>query len=107
MMPHAQARPALASKVRFQTDRITGKPILLFPEGALVLNPTGEAIVKLCDGKRTVNDIVNELCAQYAASPDKLFDEVTRYLSRLSERNLMRWDPANPEQEGRVHDQPA
>ena len=34
-------RPRLSSRARVQMDKITGKPVMLYPEGALILNPTG------------------------------------------------------------------
>jgi len=39
------ARPRLAPGVRLQTDRVSGSPVLLYPEGMLQMNPTGAAIV--------------------------------------------------------------
>lgn len=96
---HPGARPGLAKKVRFQTDRVTGKPILLFPEGALVLNPTGAAIVRLCDGQKTVTEIVAELGLLYQTPPEALADDTATYLLRLHERNLVSWDDPLPEPE--------
>ena len=52
------ARPKISGRARLQTDRISGKPVLLYPEGALVLNPTAHAIVSLCTGKETLGTIV-------------------------------------------------
>jgi pyrroloquinoline quinone biosynthesis protein D len=54
--------------------------VLLGPEEVVVLNGTGAAILGLCDGRRTVADIVAELHGQY----DRVADgEVQRFLSRL------------------------
>jgi pyrroloquinoline quinone biosynthesis protein D len=55
------ARPRLATKVRLKWDEVRQKPLLLFPEGLLVLNPTAHEIVGLCDGQRTVAEIVKTL----------------------------------------------
>ena len=55
------ARPRLATKVRLKWDEVRQKPLLLFPEGLLVLNPTAHEIVGLCDGERTVAEIVKML----------------------------------------------
>ena len=32
-------------RARVQTDPVSGKPVLLYPEGVLMLTPTGHAIV--------------------------------------------------------------
>ena len=37
-LPPADIRPKLSSRARLQTDKVTGKPVLLYPEGVLMLN---------------------------------------------------------------------
>jgi len=85
----ANARPKISSRARVQTDKVTGKPVLLYPEGALMLNPTGHAIVLLCTGETTIQEIVANLAARYKMSAEEISPEVTEYLSRLRERNLL------------------
>lgn len=82
-------RPRLAAKTRVQTDKISGKVALLYPEGVLLLNPTGAAIVELCDGQHTFQEMVTTLAARFASSPDSLSDDVGEYLMRLRERGLL------------------
>jgi pyrroloquinoline quinone biosynthesis protein D len=82
-------RPKLARRARLQRDRVTGKPVLLYPEGVLVLNPTGFAIVTLCTGQSTLEEIVITLAGQYKTSPAQLRVEVVEYLDRLRSRNLL------------------
>lgn len=79
-------RPRLARHVRLAVDRRRGKPVLLLPETVIVLNGTGAAILELCDGRRSVAEIVAELGARYAAVPA---DDVRRYLSRLADRRCV------------------
>ena len=86
MLQHnLNASPTLSPRVRLRTDRVTGKPILLFPEGVLALNPTGAAIVELCDG-RTVDEIVSTLTTRFSA---KVGADVVRFLDRLLDRGLI------------------
>ena len=82
-------RPQLAARARLQTDKVTGKPILLYPEGVLVLNPTGRAIVELCAGQMSLQEIVQQLARRYAVAPEQIEPEVRKYLDRLRERNLL------------------
>jgi pyrroloquinoline quinone biosynthesis protein D len=82
-------RVRLTSKARVQTDKITGKPALLYPEGVLLLNPTGAAIVELCDGRHTVGEMMRQLAVRYGSTPDGLSQDVTAYLGRLHERGLL------------------
>lgn len=83
------AYPALASKARVQIDRVTGDPVLLYPEGVLMLNPTGSAIVALCDGKQTVQGVIASLATRYGAPPDAIAPDVLEYLERLQTRCLI------------------
>lgn len=78
-------RPHLARRTRLQWDPVRERHVLLAPEGVLVLNQTGATIVGLCDGERTVVEIVEELRGQYERVAD---DEVRDFLSRLAAK---RW----------------
>jgi pyrroloquinoline quinone biosynthesis protein D len=84
-----RCRPRLAPGVRRQTDRVSGRPTLLYPEGVLLLNPTGAAVVELCDGRRTLEDIIAILAARFAAPPERVGPDVTEYLLRLYQKRLM------------------
>src|SRR2546425_139729 len=85
----ARARPQLSPRARVQMDKITGKPMLLYPEGVLIMNPTGHAIVSLCTGQSTVAEIVGSLAARYGASEKRIGAEVLEYLERLRAHNLL------------------
>jgi len=83
------ARPKISGRARLQTDRISGKPVLLYPEGALVLNPTAHAIVSLCTGKETLGAIVAGLAARYHSPAQEISSQVTGFLDRLRAKNLL------------------
>jgi pyrroloquinoline quinone biosynthesis protein D len=83
-------RPRLASRVRLKFDPIEKKEMLLFPEAALALNETGAAIVQLCDGARSVDEIVDQLSKKYGNNDrDALLREVTDFLSTIRARGLL------------------
>src|SRR5580693_9189532 len=82
-------RPKLSSRARLQTDKVTGNPILLYPEGVLVLNPTGRAIVGLCTGEETLQEIIAKLAAQYQVPAADVSADVIGYLNRLRSLNLL------------------
>lgn len=88
-LPSSDMRPKLSSRARLQTDKVTGKPIILYPEGVLMLNPTGHAIVSLCNGEATFQEIVTNLAARYKISAAEISPQVAEYLDRLRERNLL------------------
>jgi pyrroloquinoline quinone biosynthesis protein D len=80
------SRPRLWRLARLDFDRVRGRPVLLYPEGAMFLNDTGQAILELCDGARTVAEIAAILGQRY--STDVLAD-VTEYLEGLANRELV------------------
>lgn len=87
--PTQHIRPKLAAKTRLQIDALTGKPMLLYPEGVVMLNETGAAIMRLCDGTRTLADIVATLAQRYAVSTEVLQQEVHEYLLSLHKRSII------------------
>jgi pyrroloquinoline quinone biosynthesis protein D len=87
--PDLRLRPALARRVRLQQDPITAEPVLLFPEGLLVLNPTAHEIVSRCDGVATVEAIIAALAEEYDAPAEELAADVVACVNDLRERNLI------------------
>lgn len=80
-------RPRFARGVRLQWDDIRKQHVLLFPEGALVLNHTAAAALELCNGKLTVGAIVMELEERYQGA--NVSNDVRHLLSRIAERGLL------------------
>ena len=79
-------RPHLARQVRMEWDPARKQQVLLAPEGVLILNQTGATILSLCDGKRTVVEIVEELRGKYNRVDG---DEVRNFLARLVAKRLV------------------
>ena len=80
-------RPRLAPHVRLTFDPARERHVLLAPEAVSVLNRTGAAILDLCDGRRTVAEIVAELRRRYGGVDGT---EVRRFLANLvAKRNLV------------------
>ena len=73
-------RPHLVRQARLHWDPVREQQVLLAPEGVLVLNQTGATILGLCDGERTVVEIVEELRGQYNRVAE---NEVRDFLARL------------------------
>ena len=73
-------RPRLAPHVRLTFDQARRRYALLTPETVTLLNDTGAAILELCDGERTMAEILTELHARYDLLAD---DEVRPFLVGL------------------------
>ena len=83
-------QPRLAARARLKFDPIAEQELILFPEAALVLNETGAAIVRLCDGARSINEIVDLLSKNYGnAERDALMREVMDFLDTIRARGLL------------------
>ena len=82
-------RPHVARLIRLQWDPVREQHVLLAPEGVLTLNRTGATILSLCDGERTVDEIVEELRARYSRVAG---DEVRNFLSRLAAKRWVELD---------------
>jgi pyrroloquinoline quinone biosynthesis protein D len=81
-----EAVPRIWRLARLDYDPARQRPVLLYPEGAVLLNDTGQAILELVDGERTVAQIAAELSARYHTD---VTADVTEYLSHLAERELI------------------
>jgi pyrroloquinoline quinone biosynthesis protein D len=83
-------RPQLAARARLKFDPIAQQEMLLFPEAALALNETGAAIVRLCDGAHSIDEIVDQLSNQFrGADRDALKREVTDFVDTIRARGLL------------------
>jgi pyrroloquinoline quinone biosynthesis protein D len=76
----SSSHPRQATHVRLTFDRVREQHMLMGPESVLVLNSTAAAIFGLCDGRRTVAEIVQELRGRYDSVAD---EEVRQFLARL------------------------
>ena len=86
----ASSQPRLAAKARLRWDNVEKRHLLVFPEAALLLNETAVAILKLCDGERTTEQIVDSLAQQFAGTDRSLIaNEVVELLTRLQTRGLL------------------
>jgi pyrroloquinoline quinone biosynthesis protein D len=79
--------PKLWRMARLQFDAVRQRPVLLYPEGAVLLNDTGAAILELCDGSNTMSQIVTILSERYQAD---VTTDVTEYLTLMADRELIR-----------------
>ncbi|MBB1160290.1 MULTISPECIES: pyrroloquinoline quinone biosynthesis peptide chaperone PqqD [Amycolatopsis] len=72
------AVPKLATKAMLKHDNVRDVELLLLPERVVLLNKSGAAILGLCDGSRTVRQVVDQLERDFQAAD--LANDVMKFL---------------------------
>jgi pyrroloquinoline quinone biosynthesis protein D len=80
-------RPRLATGARLRYDEVREEHLLLIPEGAVKLNATAAEVLELCDGERSLDDIVAALAARYDGAD--LRDDVQELLDAMAQKGLV------------------
>jgi len=73
-----------------------GQTVLLRLEdgGYYALDEVGAAVWELCDGQRSLNEIVAALCAEFDAPADTVRADVIEFIRDLRRERLLAVDPA-------------
>jgi pyrroloquinoline quinone biosynthesis protein D len=79
--------PRLVTGARLRYDEVREEHLLLVPEGAVRLNPSAAEILELCDGQRSVDEIVDVLTARYEGAD--VADDIRELLDGMAERGLL------------------
>jgi pyrroloquinoline quinone biosynthesis protein D len=80
-------RPRLATGARLRYDEVREEHVLLIPEGAVRLNPTAAEVLELCDGERSLDDIVGALSARYQGADVRA--DVLELVDALTQKGLV------------------
>ena len=80
-------RPRLVTGARLQFDEVRDEHVLLVPEGVVRLNPTAAAVLELCDGERSLDEIVGALSERYDGAD--LRDDVQGLVDDMTQRGLV------------------
>jgi pyrroloquinoline quinone biosynthesis protein D len=80
-------RPRLVTGARLRYDEVREEHLLLIPEGAVRLNPTAVEVLELCDGQRSMQEIVDALSARYDGAD--LSDDVRGLLESMTQRGVV------------------
>jgi pyrroloquinoline quinone biosynthesis protein D len=87
--PSMTDRPALRPGCRL-SPASNPESLLLIPEGALRLQGPGRQILELCDGTRTLTEVVEELCRIFpSADSTRIAAEATTFLERLQAKGTV------------------
>ena len=80
-------RPRLVTGARLRYDEVREEHLLLIPEGAVRLNPTAAQVLELCDGERSLDDIVGALSARYGGADVR--DDVLELVDAMAQKGLV------------------
>jgi pyrroloquinoline quinone biosynthesis protein D len=80
-------RPRLLTGTRLVYEEARGEHVLLVPEGVLRLNTTAAEVLQLCDGERSLDEIVSALSARYDNAD--LRDDVRELVDGMIRRGLL------------------
>ena len=87
------ARLKLSPCARLESDRVTGKPLLIYPRGVLLLNRTGYEVVSRCTGQITWEQLLSEVAQVQGEVSGVSRAEVERWVLRLQDRQLLENEP--------------
>lgn len=76
--------PTLARGTRLRYDEARQRWVLLVPERVMAPDEIAVEILQLCDGQRSVADIIDHLAAAYAAPRDEIGTDVIAMLQDLA-----------------------
>ena len=80
-------RPRLATGARLRYDEVREEHLLLVPEGAVRLNPTAAEVLELCDGERSLEEIVGVLSERYGGAD--VGDDVRGLIDAMAQRGVL------------------
>jgi pyrroloquinoline quinone biosynthesis protein D len=80
-------RPRLVTGARLGYDDVREEHVLLIPEGVVRLNPTAAEVLELCDGERSLDDIVDALSARYEGAD--VHDDVVELVDAMAQKGLV------------------
>ncbi|HWQ37990.1 MAG TPA: pyrroloquinoline quinone biosynthesis peptide chaperone PqqD [Burkholderiales bacterium] len=76
----AHERPVINPLFLLRWEHTQQAYVLLYPEGVVKLNDTAGEILKRCDGRHTVGELVEEITREFAADPARIGESVQKFL---------------------------
>lgn len=85
----AASVPKLPRGVKLRFDQVRNTWMLLAPERAFQIDETAAEILKLCDGVRSVAEVVVAVAAKYQDEPAVIAADIEAMLSDLANKRVL------------------
>ena len=83
-------RPVMPAHVKLRHDAGRGRWIILAPERVFEPDETAVAVLKLCDGSRSVADIAGVLANEYNAPIEEISADIVAMLQDLADKGVVK-----------------
>jgi pyrroloquinoline quinone biosynthesis protein D len=82
-------RPVLPRHAKLKFDETRKVWVILAPERILAPDETAVEVLQLCDGVRSVADMIDALAAKYAAPREAILTDVIAMLQDLADKGFL------------------
>jgi pyrroloquinoline quinone biosynthesis protein D len=83
------SRPVLPRHARLKFDETRQRWVILAPERVLAPDEIAVEVLQLCDGIRSVEQMIDQLAAKYAAQRDAISTDVVAMLQDLADKGFL------------------
>jgi pyrroloquinoline quinone biosynthesis protein D len=84
------SRPELPRHIKLRHDPGRGRWIILAPERVFDPDETAVAVLRLCDGQRSVSEIAAALSEEYQAPIEEIRNDITAMLQDLADKGVVK-----------------
>jgi pyrroloquinoline quinone biosynthesis protein D len=83
------SRPVLPRHAKLKFDETRQRWVILAPERVLAPDEIAVEVLQLCDGVRSVADVIDQLAEKYAAERDAIATDVIAMLQDLADKGFL------------------
>ena len=83
------SRPVMPRHARLKFDEVRQRWVILAPERVLAPDDIAVEILQLCDGARSVTQMIDQLAAKYTADRDAIGTDVIAMLQDLADKGFL------------------
>jgi pyrroloquinoline quinone biosynthesis protein D len=85
----AASKPMLPRHIKLRHDAVRDRWTILAPERVFSPDAIAVAVLQLCDGRRTTDDIADELARTYSAPKAQILADIVVMLQDLADKRVV------------------